>query len=206
LRLTLLIVALVAPTMKVYATSTTTAASSPADFTLPIVDQNGPTGKSLTLSHYRGSVVVLLFFGPWCPPCQSMAPFMDGLYAQFSPKGAVFIQVAEPWGPRQASHGYQNVTVEQFLTVHQTNITTVLDTPSWIAANIYAWSALPTLYVIFRNFTIAGNYTGVGNVEANASTLITTALVTPVSEFGDALLIVAACLATTLFVVRRRRT
>jgi hypothetical protein len=138
-----------------------------------------------------------------------MAPFMDGLYGLFSPKGAIFIQVAEPWQTRLASHGYQNVTVEQFLSVTKSNITTLLDTPTWMVGDMYSWSSLPTLYVIYRNFTIAGTYTGengITTMENNVAAEIPVAIATPVSEFNDASVLVAVCFATAIYVLRHRRT
>ncbi len=45
----------------------------------PDVSLEDINGKSLSLSAYRGRVVVLNFWAPWCPPCMEEMPSMDGL-------------------------------------------------------------------------------------------------------------------------------
>lgn len=44
------------------------------DFTLPTVD-----GQTLTLRHYRGRRVLLVFSDPECVPCSALAPRLQGL-------------------------------------------------------------------------------------------------------------------------------
>ena len=49
------------------------------DFTLPIVDSNGLTGKNVTLSSFKGSPVILEFTEPWCDACKTMVPTLKTL-------------------------------------------------------------------------------------------------------------------------------
>jgi thiol-disulfide isomerase/thioredoxin len=51
------------------------------------------TGKPLSLSGYRGKVVVLNFWASWCAPCRSEAPLLAKLSSTYQAKGAQFIGV-----------------------------------------------------------------------------------------------------------------
>jgi thiol-disulfide isomerase/thioredoxin len=42
-----------------------------------------PSGRQGKLSDLRGKVVVLHFWGSWCPPCQREMPELQALYSQF---------------------------------------------------------------------------------------------------------------------------
>jgi thiol-disulfide isomerase/thioredoxin len=56
---------------------------------------SGPTleGGQLSLSSYRGKVVVLNFWGSWCPPCRAEGPFLQFMSTQYAPKGVQFVGV-----------------------------------------------------------------------------------------------------------------
>ena len=46
-----------------------------------------PSGKSHTLSEYRGSVVVLDFWATWCGPCAQLMPRMQKLQEKYAERG-----------------------------------------------------------------------------------------------------------------------
>ena len=50
-------------------------------------------GAPLSFAAYRGKVVVLNFWGSWCPPCRSEGPTLAALSARYSPAGVSFIGV-----------------------------------------------------------------------------------------------------------------
>src|SRR3972149_8289483 len=60
------------------------------DFTL-----NDICGKKVTLSQFRGKVVVLNFWSIWCGPCLAEMPSLNKLYLEFKDRGLVVIAVAE---------------------------------------------------------------------------------------------------------------
>ncbi len=64
---------------------------SPApDFTLK--DLNG---KKVTLSQFRGKVVILNFWSIWCGPCLAEMPYLNKLYLEFKDRGLVVMAIAE---------------------------------------------------------------------------------------------------------------
>ena len=51
------------------------------------------TGQHLTLSAYRGSVVVINFWGSWCAPCRAEAPDLSALAANYGTRGVRFLGI-----------------------------------------------------------------------------------------------------------------
>jgi thiol-disulfide isomerase/thioredoxin len=50
-------------------------------------------GKQLSLSSYLGKVVVLNFWGSWCPPCRLEGPFLQTMSADYAAVGVQFLGV-----------------------------------------------------------------------------------------------------------------
>lgn len=61
----------------------------PPDFELTDLE-----GNVFKLSQTQGSVVILTFFAPWCPVCQSEAPVLGELYEEFHHDGLEIVAVA----------------------------------------------------------------------------------------------------------------
>lgn len=59
------------------------------DFALTLFD-----GESLRLSDLRGKVVVLNFWGSWCPPCRAEMPAFQRIWEEYRDKDVVFLGVA----------------------------------------------------------------------------------------------------------------
>ena len=60
------------------------------DFTL-----NDLSSKKVTLSQFRGKVVILNFWSIWCGPCLAEMPSLNKLYLEFKDKGVTVLAVAE---------------------------------------------------------------------------------------------------------------
>lgn len=59
------------------------------DFTAPTTD-----GGQVVLSELRGHVVLLDFWGAWCPPCRKSMPRLDALAATYAPDGLVVVVIS----------------------------------------------------------------------------------------------------------------
>ncbi len=44
-------------------------------------------GKKRHFTEFRGKVVLLDFWGTWCPPCRAELPYLKAAYAKFQPRG-----------------------------------------------------------------------------------------------------------------------
>jgi cytochrome c biogenesis protein CcmG/thiol:disulfide interchange protein DsbE len=51
-------------------------------------------GKKVELEYYRGKVVFLNFWAPWCVPCKKEMPSMEELWKQFKDKNFVFLTIS----------------------------------------------------------------------------------------------------------------
>lgn len=50
-------------------------------------------GNKVTLSQFKGKVVIINFWATWCPPCREEMPSMEKLYRRFADKGLVMLAV-----------------------------------------------------------------------------------------------------------------
>lgn len=142
-------------------TATTTGPSTAPDFTLPQIEPNGQTGQPITLSSFRGKVVLLEFMEPWCPHCQHMAPVIDGLYKQYG-SNVVFITVSGNW------QGASAQDTAKFQQDYGTTWIYVYDGSGTVFSE-YGISSTPTFFVIGKNGSVFSTYQG----ELSADTLAT---------------------------------
>ncbi len=70
-------------------------------------------GGEITLSDFRGDVVLLEFWGAWCSPCKASMPHLQDLYDQHAESGLVIIAVSTDGQEQDAidflvSHDYND--------------------------------------------------------------------------------------------------
>jgi cytochrome c biogenesis protein CcmG/thiol:disulfide interchange protein DsbE len=58
------------------------------DFTLPDINDN-----KLSLSKFKGKIVILNFWATWCPPCKKEIPELNKIYAEYKDKGIEIIGI-----------------------------------------------------------------------------------------------------------------
>jgi thiol-disulfide isomerase/thioredoxin len=135
------------------ATTSTSQTGRAPDFTLPVVDQSGLTGQTVSLSSFHGKVVLLEFMVPWCTHCQKMAPVLDKLYQQFGSQNIIFLTVSGAWNGASANDA------SQFIRAYQSTWTYVYDSSNSIFT-MYGVTQTPTFFMIAKNGQIAGTYQG----------------------------------------------
>ncbi|WP_085783557.1 TlpA family protein disulfide reductase [Candidatus Nucleicultrix amoebiphila] len=64
-------------------------ASATPNFTLPLLNQSG----HISLSDYRGKVVLIDIWASWCGPCRVSFPLYDQLYKELKSKGFVILAI-----------------------------------------------------------------------------------------------------------------
>lgn len=112
-------------------------------------------GKPAHLSDLRGKVVVLNFWGTWCPPCVEETPALNKLEKYLAPRNGVVLGVAADQDP---------AAYERFLRDHGVIFETyrdpnTKDNHSPIAES-YGTTMVPETYVIDRQGRIARKIIG----------------------------------------------
>lgn len=122
----------------------TDAGKPAAPFTLPTFD-----GRSVSLSDFRGKVVLLDFWATFCPPCIEALPELQALHAQNETRG--FTVVGVTVDDREA-------LVERATSRAKVTYPIVRATPEvW---NAYRVTALPALILVGRDGRIVRRYGG----------------------------------------------
>jgi len=108
-----------------------------ADFTLTNMQ-----GEQVSLSQYRGKVVILNFWATWCPPCREEMPSMERLYQKYKDQGLVILAVSADENGKKA--------VSQFLQKTPYSFPILLDSDN-VAQNAYGVFRFPESFIIDRN-------------------------------------------------------
>ena len=113
-------------------------------FTLPDL-----AGKSVSLSDFRGKVVILNFWATWCPPCKKEIPDFIDLQKQYGPKGVQIVGIALD----------QAAKVKAFTQQNGINYQILLGTDD-IAMKYGGIQGIPTTFVIDKAGKIVNKFEG----------------------------------------------
>jgi cytochrome c biogenesis protein CcmG/thiol:disulfide interchange protein DsbE len=114
------------------------------DFTLQDADHK------ITLSQFRGQVVVLNFWATWCAPCVEEVPSLVEMQRRMKSKGVEVLAV---------SVDEDDSSYRQFVRDHQVNLLTLRD-PRQTIAGIYGTSKFPETYIIDRTGVMRRKFIG----------------------------------------------
>jgi cytochrome c biogenesis protein CcmG/thiol:disulfide interchange protein DsbE len=112
------------------------------DFELPKLNGEG----KVRLSSYRGKVVVLNFWAPWCRPCKAEAPHFEAASKRYAKNGVVVIGVDVNDFKGDA---------RRFVRKHALTYTFARDRTGAILGP-YGVSLLPETFVVGRDGKVAG--------------------------------------------------
>jgi cytochrome c biogenesis protein CcmG/thiol:disulfide interchange protein DsbE len=121
--------------------------SRPApDFTMPDLD----SGESISLSAFRGKIVVLNVWASWCLPCREEAPALQAAWEAYGGRGVQFLG-SNYQDDRDAARGF----IREFGITYPS----VFD-PSGRLAVDYGFVGLPSTFVIDSSGRIRFQFTG----------------------------------------------
>ena len=98
------------------------------------------SGQSHTLEQYIGKVVLINFWGTWCPPCVEELPALQRLERKYKDSDFIILAV---------SVNQPRSSVQRFLNGMQLDLTVLMDSSAKVAES-WAVDYYPTSFVIDR--------------------------------------------------------
>jgi peroxiredoxin len=123
-----------------------TVRSLAPDFTL-----NDIYGKRITLSEFRGNVVLLNFWATWCVPCRLEMPSLNNLYHEFKDKGLNILGI---------SVDISEKPVRSFISEKRIIFPVLMDKDKEVYFDRYAALGLPVTFLIDRKGMIVERIIG----------------------------------------------
>lgn len=106
--------------------------------------------RQVTLSQFRGQVLVLNFWATWCPPCVAELPSLMSMQERTRAQGVVVLGV---------SIDVDEDAYHRFLKQRQVNFLTVRD-PEQKVADLYGTAGWPETYIIDRQGMLRRKFVG----------------------------------------------
>lgn len=116
------------------------------DFTLPTLD-----GGEVTLSDYRGKVVLINIWATWCEPCREEMPYMESQYKNLEGQDFEILAIS------QDRRG--NEDVQPFVDEFGLTFPILLD-PDKDVGELYQTSKFPESFIIDRDGFIVSHVVG----------------------------------------------
>ncbi len=110
------------------------------DFTLPDVH-----GKKVSLSQFKGDVVILNFWATYCGPCKAEMPSLNKLYMELKNRGLAVVAI---------SVDATEKPVLSFITDKKLEFPVLMDRDKEVYFDDYAVMGLPTTFIIDRHGVI----------------------------------------------------
>lgn len=133
------------PDVDIEPTHTQTGPSAP-NFTLQ--DLNG---RMVSLSDYKGKVVLINIWATWCPPCVSETPSIDKLYKMLEDEDFELLAVSIDEGGKKV--------VEDFMKNKDLSFPVLLD-PEGRVARLYRTTGVPESFIVRKDGTIDNKIVG----------------------------------------------
>ena len=119
------------------------------EFQLPALE-----GNPVSLSDYRGKVVMVHFWATWCPPCVEEMPELELLYQTLKGEGLEILAISADKGDGSA--------VSAFMKRNGLTLPVLLD-PQASVSRSYGTFKLPETYIVDRQGVVA--YKAIGSRE-----------------------------------------
>jgi peroxiredoxin len=106
--------------------------------------------RKVTLSDFKGKILVLNFWATWCPPCVDEMPSLVQMQKRMLDKGVTVLAV---------SVDADGSSYHRFLRNHDINLLTVRD-PDQKSNNLYGTFKFPETYIVDRNGIVRRKFIG----------------------------------------------
>jgi peroxiredoxin len=106
--------------------------------------------RTVSLSQFKGQVVVLNFWATWCPPCIEEMPSLVQMQQRMKAKGVTVLAV---------SVDADDANYRRFLKDHGVNLLSVRDADQK-SNNLYGTFKFPETYIIDRNGVMRRKFIG----------------------------------------------
>ncbi|MGI8588713.1 MAG: peroxiredoxin family protein [Chloroflexia bacterium] len=117
------------------------------DFTLTSTD-----GSMVSLSQFKGKVVLLEFMAPWCPHCQQDSVTLNQVYDNYAGKNVQMLGVsASPYGRNHESGDNSPINMGDLTWFHDTfhlKYPLLFDPTANVGEQAYGVQSYPTIYVL----------------------------------------------------------
>jgi len=109
-------------------------------------------GKTVSLSDYRGKVVLLDFWATWCGPCKESLPFMETLRDKYRRHGfeVIGLHVDDRRPPPDM--------IQEYIQERKVTYTNVIST--WDVDESFQLRGIPTSFVIDRDGKVQRTHVG----------------------------------------------
>ena len=106
--------------------------------------------RPISLASYKGKIVVLDFWAPWCAPCRKSFPLLDRMQARYAEKGLQVVALTLE-SDLDAVRGFLDTVPSHFV---------VASDPTEKAGEAFGVVAMPTTFLLDREGRVAARFEG----------------------------------------------
>jgi thiol-disulfide isomerase/thioredoxin len=108
------------------------------------------TGETISAQQFAGKVLVINFWGSWCPPCREEQDSLSLISTQLGPSGVQFLGIdVKEQGGRTAGQDFHTAKKVPYPSIYDQSMRTVL------ALQGYPAAAIPSIVVLDRQGRVA---------------------------------------------------
>jgi peroxiredoxin len=124
----------------------------------PVIKLVTTSGQPISLSNYKGYVLVMDFFATWCAPCKESIPHLNTLNRKYGKQGLQILGVSVDEG--------NDHEVKEFIAARKISYPVAMAGEDLQAD--YGLRSIPTVYVINKKGIVAEKFQGYSDQTAKA--------------------------------------